>query len=64
MSCGRLSLLAFPDKYDNKKALTSSMSALVSVKFLIGAHVGSATPLRYPPTRMKILYVMLLYNST
>jgi hypothetical protein len=53
MACGRLSLYAFPDKYDNKKALTYSMSALVSLKLLTGAHVGSATPLRYPPIRMK-----------
>ena len=54
MSCGRLSLLAFPNKYSYKKAPTSFVSALVSVKLLTGARVGSATPLRYPPIRMKI----------
>lgn len=53
MSCGRLSLYAFPDMYSNKKAPTLSVSAHVGLKPLIGAHVGSATPLRYPPIRFK-----------
>ena len=65
MLSGRLSLYAFPDKYSNKKAPTSYASALISIKLLIGARVGSATPVRYPPIRMKFIafcYVIIAYR--
>jgi hypothetical protein len=64
MSRGRLSLFAFPDMYSYKKALTSFVSAHIGLKLLTGAHVGSATPLRYPPIRMKFIafrYFIIAY---
>jgi hypothetical protein len=65
MLSGRLSLYAFPDMYSYKKAPTSSVSAHIGLKLLIGARVGSATPVRYPPIRMKFIafcYFIIAYR--
>jgi hypothetical protein len=63
MLSGRFSLYPFPDMHTYKKTPTSTVSVHIGLKFLIGAHVGSATPARYPPIRMKSLCLFLNYYS-